>query len=182
MPQATETKAQLIETMRNWRERWEDALFAIGEDCMLCPGVAGEWSARDIVAHAAAYERWLMEWLEASSRGASARPSPLDDADPQRRDRAAHQLTRSFPLDLVLGDSWLTWERLLVAVERLPEQDLLDSSRAPEFVRHRWGAGTPLAEAVASMTYEHYRDHLPALQAAANDTPCPELVEEPCAC
>ena len=159
------SKTHLLETMRRWRKQWENTLFAIGEANMLCASdQPGAWSARDIVAHAAAYERWLMEWLEASARGAEARPSALDDPNPRRRDRAALELTRAFPLDLVLGDSWLTWERLMMALERLSDEEISDPQRAPEFVRRRWGTDMSLGAAVASLTYEHYRNHLPILR------------------
>ena len=158
------TKTRLLETMGVWRKRWEEALFAIGEGCLEYAAAPGERSARDIVAHAAAYERWLMEWLEADARGKQARPSALDDLDPQRRDRAAYEMTRSFPLDLVLGDSWLTWERLIMAIERLSEEEISDPQRAPQFVRLHWGNGMSLGAAIANLTYQHYQDHLPALR------------------
>jgi hypothetical protein len=159
------TKSLLLETMREKRQQWEETLFAIGEARMLNSGLEGEWSARDVVAHAAAYERWLLEWLEATARGESARPSVLDDTDMWRRDQAAHKLTLAFPLDLVLGDSWLTFERLSLAVERIAEKDLEDVSRAPQFVRRHWGEQTSLGEAIACLTFEHYESHLPALRA-----------------
>jgi uncharacterized protein DUF1706 len=159
------SKSLLLDTMQAERQEWEETLFAIGEERMLRPGLEGDWSARDVVAHATAYERWLLEWLEAMARGEAPRPSVLDDTDMRRRDQAAHKLTLAFPLDLVLGDSWLTFERLSLVVERLPERDLADAERAPQFVRQHWGAGTSLGEAIASLTYEHYREHLPAMRA-----------------
>lgn len=162
------TKTNLLETMAIWRKRWEETVFDIGEERMEATGassqVSDERSARGIVAHAAAYERWLMEWLEADARGRQARPSALDDLDPQRRDRAAYEMTRAFPLDLVLGDSWLTWERLIMAIERLSEEDIADPTRAPAFVRLHWGSGMSLGAAIACLTYQHYHDHLPALR------------------
>ncbi len=166
------SKSQLLETMRAQRQQWEETLFAIGEDRMTQPGLNGDWSARDIVAHTTTYERWLLEWLDATARGESARPSVLDDSDAARRDRAAHKLTLAFPLDLVLGDSWLTFERLSLAVERLSENDLEDVSRAPQFVQRRWDGKTTLCQAIASLTYEHYQEHLPALRAWACETAC----------
>src|SRR5262245_17059406 len=109
-------KPQLLIAMRSTREEWEETLFAIGEERMLSPGVAGEWSARDVVAHTAAYERWMLERLDAEVSGVPPRPSALDDEDCARRERVAHTLTAGFPLDLTLGDSWLTWEKLNLAV------------------------------------------------------------------
>jgi hypothetical protein len=163
------TKTQLLETMRTARGEWEDALFAIGEERMLRPGLEGDWSARDVVAHTAAYERWLVEWLDADRRGEPPRSSVMDDEDCARREHAAHSLTAGFPLDLVLGDSWLTWERLSLAVERLPESELADARQAPLFVKRRWGPQATLGQAIASVTYEHYREHLPAFHNLAGE-------------
>ncbi len=167
------TKSLLLETMRTLRQEWEEALFAIGERRMLCPGLEGDWSARDVVAHTTAHERWLLEWLEATARGESARPSVLDDTDMERRDRAAHELTRAFPLDLVLGDSWLTFERLSLAIERLSEEDLVDVNRTPQFIRRHWDGKTALWQAIASVTYEHYQAHLPSFHAWACEAVSP---------
>jgi hypothetical protein len=156
--------------MRSSREEWEETLFAIGEERMLCPGVVGEWSARDVVAHTAAYERWMLEQLDAAVSGVPPRPSVLDDEDCARRERVAHTLTAGFPLDLTLGDSWLTWEKLNLAVERLPEPALADPCLAPSFVKRRWGSEATLGQAIASVTYEHYREHLPAFHALAAES------------
>ncbi len=50
-------KTQLLETLRIEREQWESLLAQIGEGRMTQPGVADEWSVKDIITHVMWYER-----------------------------------------------------------------------------------------------------------------------------
>jgi uncharacterized damage-inducible protein DinB len=162
------TKARFLETLRERRRQWEDAIAAIGEERMTQPGFAGEWSVRDVVAHITAYERWLLEQIEAAARGEQAPLSVLDDSDMERRNRAAHEQTRALPLDAVMAEARRVWEGLLQIAERSSEADLIEPARAPAFVRKGWGESAALWQGIANLTYEHYDEHLPDFAAWAD--------------
>lgn len=159
------TKSRFVETMQIERQRWEEALNAIGLERMTLPGCAGVWSARDVVAHVTAYEQWMLDALDALARGEAPSPSVLDDGDMERRNLVAHELTRNLSLDEVQAEARRVWVRLRQAVEALPEETLIDVSRAPTFVRRGWSDTTPLWEAIAGLTYGHYEEHLSDLRA-----------------
>ena len=159
------TKARFLEAMRAERRQWEEAIAAVGEERMTLPGFAGVWSVRDVVAHITAYERWLLDQLEAAARGEPAAPSVLDDGDMEQCNQAAHELTRGLSLDEVMAEAQRAWGGLMAVAERASEEDLIETSRAPEFVRRRWGGDTPLWQGIANLTYEHYQEHLPDFRA-----------------
>ena len=58
---AAPSKAEFLDTMRSERDRWEALLAEADETQMVEPGVAGDWSLKDLVAHVTAYERGLAE-------------------------------------------------------------------------------------------------------------------------
>ncbi|HEU0027023.1 MAG TPA: ClbS/DfsB family four-helix bundle protein [Ktedonobacterales bacterium] len=163
------TKARFLETMRARRREWEDAIVAVGVERMTLPGFAGVWSVRDVVAHITAYERWTLEHMEAEERGDQAAPSLLDDKDMERRNLAAHEQTRHLSLDEVMAEARRIWEALVRAVERTPEEDLIEVVRAPGYVTRGWGRDTALWEAIEGQTFGHYEEHLPDFQAWAGE-------------
>ncbi len=161
------TKARFLETMRTKRQQWEDTIAAVGAERMTLPGFAGVWSVRDVVAHITAYERWMLEHMEAEARGEQTAPSVLDDKDMERRNMVAHEQTRDLALDAVMAEARRVWEGLIAAVERTPEEDLIELSRAPGYVTSGWGHDSALWEAIMGLTYEHYDEHLPDFRAWA---------------
>src|SRR5690242_5158350 len=48
---STTSKAHFLQDLKNEQANWEQLLNDIGEAHMTQPGVAGEWSIKDIVAH-----------------------------------------------------------------------------------------------------------------------------------
>ncbi len=120
------TKARFLKTMRAERRQWEETITAVGEERMTLPGFAGVWSVRDVVAHITAYERWLLERLEAAARGEEAAPSVLDDGDMERRNLAAHELTRGLSLAEVQAEAQRVWSGLMKVAERASEAELIE--------------------------------------------------------
>jgi len=159
------TKAEFLATMQAERAQWEALLAAIGEARMTEPGVAGHWSVKDVVAHISAYERWILEQLEALARNETPPPSLMDDNDMERRNTIAHEQTRDLALSVILADAQHTYDQLAQLVANTPEADLMETQRALAFVKAHWGNDTALWGAVAGLTYGHYDEHLADLRA-----------------
>ena len=172
-PEEEMTKGRLLETMRRERARWEAAIAAVGaggETRLTAQGFAGAWSVRDVIAHITAYERWLLDNIKAWERGVPAARSVLAGKDLEARNHAAHAQTLSLSLGEVQAQARKVWERLLAAVERTPEVDLLELERAPTFVVKGWGKDTRLWEAIYGLTWEHYDEHHPNFAAWTKET------------
>ncbi len=62
-------KPKLLETLRSKRAEWDAVLAEIPAAQMTEPGVAGEWSVKDIIVHLTYHERWFADRLHESLRG-----------------------------------------------------------------------------------------------------------------
>ncbi len=58
-------KTTFIETLLAGRAEWEALLAEVGEARMLQPGVAGEWSVKDVIAHVMWGEREMVGVMQA---------------------------------------------------------------------------------------------------------------------
>ena len=57
-------RSDLLAKLRNERQAWEALLAEVAEHGMTEPGLAGDWTAKDIIAHIAWYERETAIMLE----------------------------------------------------------------------------------------------------------------------
>ena len=159
------SKAQFLETMRSERAHWEALLSKVGETRMTEPGVAGDWSVKDIVAHVAACERGLVSMLEAASRGESLGFPILDHPDVDYSNALIFARNRDRSLEDVLAESRQIFQQLLSLAQALPEEMLLDPQRTEWFVQPRWGESRALCKCIADDSYEHYHQHAPGIRA-----------------
>ncbi len=61
-------KSELLNWLQAEYQQWETFLDQIGMARMDQPGVNGEWSMKDIVAHLSGWNRWLVARLQAAQR------------------------------------------------------------------------------------------------------------------
>ena len=118
-------KSMFLDTLRAGRAQWEALLAQVGESRMLQPGVAGEWSVKDIIAHVTWGEREMVGVLHARTLvGSDLWNLPQDD-----RNAVVFEENRDRPLQGVLGEAQQVYAQLLEAVEALTEEDLTDPRR-----------------------------------------------------
>lgn len=119
------TKTQLLAMIQTARADWEALLADIPSAWMTEPGVAGEWSIKDVIAHIA--------WGERESLGvAQARAvvgSELWQLSEDERNAAVFEQNRHRELGDVLAESRQTFHRYLEAVAVLTEEELNDPGR-----------------------------------------------------
>src|SRR5439155_2124114 len=121
------TKEKLLRTMRDARSEWEALLSEVGEARMQQPGVEGDWSVKDIVAHVAYYERWLVGYLQAAQRNERPNPTPeTAGLSMDQRNTWIYEQARNKPLREVLDDGQQVLDQLLTSVQALSEEDLAD--------------------------------------------------------
>lgn len=139
------SKAQLLADLRSEQAGWEALLAEIGTDHMTQPGVAGEWSVKDIVAHLTGWRRRTVARFQAAARHEPDPPvdwpTNLGDDDAINAWIAAGSRDRS--LAEVLADARAVNDQLLAAIEAMPEADLHDAARFPWWEDQTWN-GTGL--------------------------------------
>jgi DinB superfamily len=118
-------KAQLLSMIQSARTDWELLLAGIPEAWMSEPGVVGEWSVKDVVAHIA--------WGEQESLGVAEAHavvgSELWQLSQDERNAAVFEQNRRRELQEVLADAQQIFHRYFEAVAALSDEDLNDPSR-----------------------------------------------------
>ena len=115
-------KSELLDWLQEEQQKWEVLLAQIGPMRMDRPGVNGDWSMKDIVAHLTGWNRWLVVRLQAALRG-EPEPSPPWPADRQTDDEInawIHESNRSRPVGEIQEESKQVFQQLLAVVEGLP--------------------------------------------------------------
>jgi len=149
-------KIRFLDTLLAERAEWDRVLSQIDVARMVVPRVAGEWSVKDVVAHVTWFEREMVGVLTAYALVGS----DLWDLPGDERNRVIFEQNRQRPLDDVLTEARQVFDQLLAAVRPLSDEDLVDPGRFRDMP-----ADWVPWQILAGNTYEHYRDHLPALRA-----------------
>ena len=68
MPRPT-TKHQLLEAIELERSALEEFLAGLSPEQMTQPGLVGEWSAKDVLAHLIEWEQMVLNWYSAGVKG-----------------------------------------------------------------------------------------------------------------
>ncbi len=147
-------KAELLDDIRREHERLEKLVAQLGEDQLAAPGVVGDWSVKDILAHITAWDRLLPGWLEAAHIGAHPKlPSEgYTWADEDKLNEAIYLQHKDEPLDKALADFRASFALVQREVEALSDEQLTD----PQL--YQWMHGKPLFSLIAADTSEHYKD------------------------
>lgn len=88
-----ETKSQLLEKVNSERALLERELASLSAEERITPGVVGEWSAKDLLAHLARWEQMFLGWHDATLRGEiPAVPAPGITWKPADVDRLNRQI------------------------------------------------------------------------------------------
>ncbi len=152
-------KSLLIEQVGLTHAAWEAAVSRLDEAQILAPGVAGDWSVKDIIAHLAWHEGEMVNLLQAHALdGSEMWGWPLDE-----RNHAIYLANRERSLADILQQEQQIYIELASLLEALEEADLHDPGRF---------AGMPDDwqpwELIAENTCEHFQDHLPQVVALGN--------------
>ena len=152
------SKAQLLSEIQNEQAEWEALLSSIDEARMIEPGVAGEWSFKDIVVHLTGWRRRTVGRLQAALHH-QPEPAPPWPPHLQTDDEINAWMiatNRDRPVSAVLQENRAVFQQLIDTLSAFPEAELL------ELLRLRWLDGQPLSGAVFFAHYheEHESDIL----------------------
>lgn len=152
------TQSELLDSIRSERGLLEATLSEVDVEQMEQPGVEGDWSVKDVVAHIVAWEQRMVGWVAAALRGEVPEvPRTWDDV--HRVNEQIYRENRDRALCDVLADLPRSYQEALRAAEDVSEDDLVDPDR------FGWRAGEPLWKMVAANTSWHYREHCQSLRA-----------------
>lgn len=152
------------EVIARIEQEW-DALQAVLAEMdtaqMTTPG-AGGWSAKDELAHLAAWARGVAALVRKQSRY-SAMGLPSDAAPHtvgiERMNQMIHEQHRGQPLDAVLAELKAAHEDALRAVSELSDGDFLRPYDDFQPQDRRPDGDTPVLFRIAGNTFGHYAEH-----------------------
>jgi uncharacterized protein (TIGR03083 family) len=153
------TKAELLETLRAKRAEWDALLAEVPQERMAEPGVAGEWSVKDIVAHLLFYERWLADRLHEHLRGEIYTGSETDYMPFDQVNERVYQQNRQRSVEDVLSESRTVFQRLVAGLAAQTEAFLIEPQQfeaAPQPV--------VIWQLLRANVYDHYGQHAPSIQ------------------
>lgn len=151
------TRSEILATLKHSRAEMERALAGLTEAQMTEPGVVGEWSVKDLLAHLTAWEVQVVTTLGQLQRGQRIKSVPWTDEEAQTLNAQWHADYRDRPLDNVLADFRAVRPQTARQVERLSEADLQEP--------RKFLSGDSLEKMIAVETFEHEAEHLPHLRA-----------------
>jgi len=143
-------KAEFTSRIEGTYRAYETALEALNDAQLLQPGICGDWSIKDVVAHITWYEREMVSVLSARALLGSA----LWNVTLEQRNFSIFAENKDRPLEDILIDSREIHQGVMDLTKGLTEEDLLEASRfrkmPPDWIP--W-------EVIASNTFEHYPVH-----------------------
>ncbi len=145
------TVQQLIAAMRAARSDWDALLAQVGQSRWEEPGVEGDWSIKDLIAHLTYFENWTAEVIGAIERGEPLPASPYPGLDVDQENALIYQRYHARPLAEVVHESQAAFLRSLEAVQRLRDEDLYSA----DFTGAEWVA----FDLIEGDTFGHYREH-----------------------
>jgi len=164
---ATPTKTACLAEMHASLDETTAVVDAIPPERLTEVGVTEDWSARDVLAHMAGYERWVAAALSGDLTGTQPTNQEYfgrDDA-PTEADEATDDTTnawvvahaRTLPVEAVLTEFRWAHNRLMEAVEACQESDFEDPLRFP------FCKGKTLLSILPGQCWGHHREHVPQL-------------------
>jgi hypothetical protein len=127
-------KSELLNWLQEEYEQWEAFLDQIGPARMDQPGVNGDWSMKDIVAHLTGWNRRLVDRLQAAQRG-EPEPPPHWPAHLEVEDDInawLYESNRGRSVRTVLDETHQVFQQLLAVIEGFPD-DVRVEHIEPEF-------------------------------------------------
>lgn len=145
------TKRELLALMQATRQELEDLLAQLDPVAMSQPGVTGDWSVKDMLAHIAWYQAEEAEFF--GETGVAA--SPLWATPQDARNELLFTQNHDRPLDSILAEFRSAFAGFLSVVEGLSDAELNQPGRFPDTSADRlpW-------QAIAVHSYEHDREHI----------------------
>lgn len=158
-------KQKLLDLMRAEYGFAQRTLALVPENLMHEAGVQESWSAKDLFAHLAAWQRRTIDWIYSAQRG-EALPGkhPVepevgfgwDEKDSINAQQFQEDQERS--LSAILAEFQTTFDQLYAIAEASSEDELFGRDGVSRFFRD------PLFNYIAGNTYLHYEEHIPALR------------------
>jgi hypothetical protein len=153
------TKTEAVAAIRADQQFWRDLVARVGSDRYAEPGPMGEWSFGDMAGHLLGWRNRTIARLDAFSRDEPDPPNPWPaelDGDDDSINAWIHEQHAGRPPEQLVADYDASYDRIVAALERMPDAKLTDPDAIP------W-LGSALVD--ADFTSHLHDEHLPSVEA-----------------
>ena len=151
------TKDEIIEALEDEREKFLDAIEGLSDEAIQEPGVIGEWSVKDVIAHVSWHEQQMVDVIAKRA----LHGSPWWNLPLEERNAAIFALNKDRDTEDVLAESREIFTDLMTQLDTLTEDDLNTAGNFNDMPLD-WKPW----EMIASNTFEHYPEHTCDIRAA----------------
>ncbi len=153
------TRDELTERISRGYERLQGLVTRADSARLSTDRVFDDWTVKDVLAHIAAWQSVMVTNLFRLERGQTFLYTGLSDAQVDELNARFHAELKDWPPEKVLADLEGSYRQLISRVRLLSDQEL----NVPRHFKQL--RGRPLWQVIAENTFEHYEEHLPALEA-----------------
>ena len=158
-------KMHIIEVCKEQIAEWESYLAGLSDAQLHTPLAPSHWTAKDVLAHVAAWQQRSNARFEAALAGRDpvyplwieAGADPNSKENIHRTNAAIYELYRDMPWEKVHGNWRDGYTRLLDQAAEVDDDTLLDGGH------YAWLNGYALADVLLG-TYHHHLEHMHGLR------------------
>lgn len=143
-------KQELLSKIEAAHSEWQSFLGQVDQARLDEPGVTGDWSVKDLLAHLSSWQQRVLDRMDADKTGV---PVEFAGRDLEEINVALYERNRDRPLDTVLSEAKETYSRFMERVRGLSEQQLFEPGHF-SFTKEN-----PVYDWIAGDTFEHYDEH-----------------------
>lgn len=151
MPRPT-TKAELLDQARARYDALNKELADLSDDDLVVPGIIGDWSIKDVLAHLLAWQQMALSWYRTGKAGGT--PVTPSEKYTWREIPALNQdiyeTHRDRPLSTIQSEFAASHQETLDLIETMTEDELFAKKV------YAWTKSTTLGSYLTSATGSHY--------------------------
>jgi hypothetical protein len=146
------SKDQLLKDICTERRRLENILLHLSPEDMVKPGVSGDWSVKDILAHLTAWEKLFIGWYQSGVEGI---PTVIGAVGMSKTaidalNRQIYEKNQNRSLDEITAEFHTSYQQVMSVIERIPEAEIFARSC------FEWTGKLTLADYITGNTCNHY--------------------------
>lgn len=157
--------SEFLEHLEDRYQEWRSFVEQLPADRMEEPGVNGEWSMKNLIAHLTGWNHHLVQRLRAAAAGepSPAPPWPSDRVEEDDVNAWIHEVNKDRPLVEILEETDRSLREVLSVVAALPPDVKVEVLRARGLDFHLIWIGEE--RFVPGEFFDHFRDdHRPAVE------------------
>jgi len=151
-------KAALVDVINKERHNLESLIAGLTDSLKVLPGVEGDWSIKDIMAHIATWEQLAYDRIHTALTDEPIKfPVIKGDDDLDRFNAEIYEKNKSLPLDKIQAEFQESHQVLLKLIDSL-EEDFI-----PQKLLLDWSGNLTVQVLISSNTHWHYIEHMESI-------------------